>query len=153
MALEKYVKSGCSIADIGTGSGILSIAAIKLGASHVVGVDNDLSVINVAKDNAQKNDVLAKSEFFHGSAADVNGQFDIVLANILHNIIVDIMKDLIKLIKPNGIIVLSGIIKAKEQLVLDCALAQNLIHLETLEEDNWLGIIFKRPDTEAYSAI
>jgi ribosomal protein L11 methyltransferase len=144
MALEKYIKSGCNVADIGTGSGILAITALKLGASHVTGVDNDASVINVAKDNAQKNNVFSQTDFFHGSATNVKNQFDIVLANILHNIIADIMEDLVNLIKPNGLIILSGIIKEKEQFVLDSAIFHGLTHIETLEEDNWVGIILKK---------
>jgi ribosomal protein L11 methyltransferase len=144
MALEKYIKPEHSVADIGTGSGILAISALKLGAGKLIGVDNDASVINVAKDNAQKNGVLSQTDFFHGSASDVNGQFDIVIANILHNIIVDIMEDLCKLIKPHGMIILSGIIKEKEQFVLDSTIFQGLKHIETLYEDNWCGIVLKK---------
>ncbi len=93
-ALDKilYGKSPSSvkIADIGTGSGILAIVGIKLGAESAVGVDNDASVISVAKENAEKNAVLDKCNFYTGVAADVEGQYEIVTANILAHIIIEL---------------------------------------------------------------
>jgi ribosomal protein L11 methyltransferase len=144
IALEKYAKTGLKMADVGTGSGILAVAAIKLGINHVTGVDNDPSVIDVAKDNAQKNNVLSSTDFFHGSASDIKNQFEIVTANILHNIIVEMMKDLYKIVKPQGLIILSGIIKEKEKFVLESALSFGFKYIETLEEDNWVGIVLKK---------
>lgn len=143
IAMEKYLKKGDNIADVGMGSGILSIAGLKLGAKKAVGVDNDPSVIEVAKDNAKKNNVFELVDFYAGSACDINSQFDFVAANILHHILIEIMEDLTKLIKPSGLIVLSGIIKEKEQDVLKSALNSGLKLIEIIEEDNWVAIVLK----------
>ncbi len=88
-ALEKYMKPNDKVADIGMGSGILSILAKKLGASYVYGCDTDDTVIEVAKENAKKNGVDAIFEL--GTADKVNEKFDFVCANILHFVLVDII--------------------------------------------------------------
>lgn len=144
VALEKYVNKLDSIADIGTGSGILSIAGIKLDAQKVVGVDNDPSVIEVAKENALKNDAADKCLFYEGSAKDVNGEYEIVIANILAEVIVSIMDELILLVKNNGKLILSGIIKEKSEMVINAAILRNFELLEILEEDNWVAIVLKK---------
>ncbi|MCK7484573.1 MAG: 50S ribosomal protein L11 methyltransferase [Bacillus subtilis] len=117
VGLEKYVSQGLTIADVGTGSGILSIVGAKLGAKTVVGVDNDPSVIEVAQSNALKNNVSEECSFFEGSTCNINDKFDIVLANILAEVIVSIMDDLISILKPDGKMILSGIIEEKAYLV------------------------------------
>ena len=118
-AIEKYVKQGFEVADIGTGSGILAITAIKFGAEHAVGVDNDPLVIDVAQDNAQVNGVYNKIDFSCATADMIVQQFDFVCANILHNVLAEIMGDLKAIMKPNSMMVLSGILDEKQQMVLD----------------------------------
>ena len=96
-ALEKYMKKGDSVADIGTGSGILSILAMKLGASKTYGCDIDDTVIDVCRENAKINNVECTFEL--GSADSTSEQYDFVCANILHNVLAEIMGDLKKLMK------------------------------------------------------
>ncbi len=141
-ALEKLIPefSGqVSMADVGTGSGILAIAGVKLGVSSVVGVDNDDSVISVAGENAGKNKVQDKCRFFTGSAADIAGEYDIVTANILAETLAGIMPDLQKLLKPGGVLVLSGIIKRKLPLIEQSLNLHGLKIREVPEEDNWVA--------------
>ena len=90
-ALEKYMKQGDRVADIGMGSGILSVLAKKLGASYVYGCDNDDTVIDVAKENAVKNNVECTFEL--GTADKVDDKFDFIVANILHFVLAEIMGD------------------------------------------------------------
>ena len=116
-ALEKYMKPNDKVADIGMGSGILSILAKKLGASYVYGCDTDDTVIEVAKENAKKNGVDAIFEF--GTADKVNEKFDFVCANILHFVLAEIMGDLKNLMKKGAIMSLSGILDEKKQMVID----------------------------------
>jgi len=143
-AIEKYLTPGDKIADIGTGSGILSIAGVKLGAQSAVGVDNDPSVIDVANDNATKNNVSDKITFYEGSAKDVKGQYEVVVANILAHVLIDIMSDLNNLLKPASKLILSGIISEKEQDVIVSAQSYGLKHIETLTEENWVAIVLEK---------
>lgn len=144
MALEKYLAQNDTIADIGTGSGILAISAIKLGAKSAVGVDNDPSVIAVAQDNATINNVDSFCTFYTGSAADVTGEYKVVTANILAHILIDIMHDLHKIVETDGKLILSGIIKQKEQDVIDSAQQHGFKYIETLNEENWVAIIVQK---------
>lgn len=137
MPLEQKIK----MADIGTGSGILSVAGIKLGADFSVGVDNDASVISVASENAEKNDVDSKCKFYTGTAADVEGKYELVVANILAHIIIDAMPDLVNLMKLGSKLVLSGIISSKSQEVQDSAINNGLKIEEVLREESWVAII------------
>ena len=75
------------------GSGILSVVGVKLGADKAEGVDNDPSVIDVAIENAQKNQVQDKCTFYEGTAGDIKDKYDIVTANILANVIISEMPE------------------------------------------------------------
>lgn len=147
-AIEKYVKDGDFVADIGTGSGILAIAAVKCGASHAVGIDNDPLVIDVAIDNAQVNNVLSKIEFEHKTADELlknhSSEFDFVAANILHNVLAEIMEDLKALMKSGAYMVLSGILDEKKQVVYDAIEKHGLCIVETLKQENWIAIVVKK---------
>ena len=147
-AIEKYVKDGDFVADIGTGSGILAIAAVKCGASHAVGIDNDPLVIDVAIDNAQVNNVLSKIEFEHKTADELlknhSSEFDFVAANILHNVLAEIMEDLKGLMKSGAYMVLSGILDEKKQVVYDAIEKHGLCIVETLKQENWIAIVVKK---------
>ncbi len=140
-AIEKYMPKGAVMADIGTGSGILAITAIKCGAQRAVGVDNDPLVIDVAIDNAQVNHVYNKIEFSHKTADELQEKFDFVAANILHNVLAEIMGDLKKLMKPEAKMVLSGILDEKQQVVLDAISKHGLKVVEILSQENWVGIV------------
>ncbi len=140
-AMEKYLNSGDVVADIGTGSGILAIAATKFGASKVVGVDNDPLVIDVAAENAQVNHVLSKIHFSHGTVENVSEKFDFIAANILHNILAQIMGDLKNLMKPGARMVLSGILDEKQDVVLEAVKKHELNVIEILEQENWVAIV------------
>ena len=141
-ALEKYMKPNDKVADIGMGSGILSILAKKLGASYVYGCDTDDTVIEVAKDNAKKNGVDAIFEL--GTADKVNEKFDFVCANILHFVLAEIMGDLKNLIKKGAIMSLSGILDEKKQMVIDAYEKENLELIEEIHQDQWTSFVVKR---------
>lgn len=143
-AIEKYVKQGYEVADIGTGSGILAITAIKFGADHAVGVDNDPLVIDVAQDNAQVNGVYNKIDFSCATADMIAQQFDFVCANILHNVLAEIMGDLKAIMKPNSMMVLSGILNEKQQIVLDAVAKEELKVVEIMTQDQWVGIVVEK---------
>lgn len=143
-ALEKYMKKGDRVADIGMGSGILSILAKKLGASYVYGCDNDDTVIEVAKENAKKNGV--ECEFELGTADKVHDKFDFVCANILHFVLAEIMGDLKNLMKTGALISLSGILDEKKQMVIDAYQKEGLELVEEISQDQWTSFVVKRVD-------
>ena len=141
-ALEKYMKKGDKVADIGMGSGILSILAKKLGASYVYGCDTDETVIEVAKENADKNG--AECEFELGSADKIKDKFDFVVANILHFVLAEIMGDLKNIMKDGAYLSLSGILDEKKQIVIDAIKRENLTIIEEIHQDQWVSYITKK---------
>ena len=143
-ALEKYMKPGDRVADIGMGSGILSILAKKLGASYVYGCDNDETVIDVAKENSKKNNVECSFEL--GTADKIDDKFDFVCANILHFVLAEIMGDLKNIMKPGAIMSLSGILDEKKQMVIDAYEKEGLTLIEEIKQDQWTSFVVKKVD-------
>ena len=138
-ALEKYLKQGDKMADIGTGSGILAILAKKLGASSAYGCDNDDTVIDVAIENAQKNN--EKCCFELKTADKLTEKYDFISANILHNVLFEIMGDLKNLMKDNAKLSLSGILDEKKNVVLEAIERENLKIIDTLTQDQWISYV------------
>ena len=139
-AIEKYLEKGNSMADIGTGSGILAICAKKFGADEVYGCDNDETVIDVCIENAEINGI--KDIVFELKTADkLTTKYDFVCANILHNILAEIMGDLKNLLKPHAKLVLSGILDEKKPVVLDAIQKHGLKITETLHQDQWVAFV------------
>ena len=105
--LERSLTPGLSLLDYGCGSGILAIAAAKLGAGDVLGVDIDLQAVSAAENNANNNNVSAR---FADSANEIKGQFDIVVANILSNPLKALAPAICSHVRPGGKLALSGIL-------------------------------------------
>lgn len=141
-AIEKYMPENADIADIGMGSGILAICAKKSGAKYAYGCDNDETVIDVAKENALKNNVDCVFEL--NTADKINRQFDFVLANILHNILAEIMGDLKAIMKDGAYMVLSGILDEKKSVVLDAIKKHNFELVEEMHQNQWVGLVVRR---------
>ena len=139
--IEKFMPQNSRMADIGMGSGILAICAKKFGADYVYGCDNDESVIDVAIENAEKNNAECKFEL--NTADKISEKFDFVCANILHNVLAEIMPDLKNIMKQGAIMVLSGILDEKKQVVLDAITKYNLKLIEETHQDQWVALIVK----------
>ncbi|MDD3238043.1 MAG: 50S ribosomal protein L11 methyltransferase [Candidatus Gastranaerophilales bacterium] len=147
IAAEKYMPKNANIADIGCGSGILSICAIKNGAKSAVAIDNDKTVIPTAIENAQKNGIEDKIKFKTATIDKIqNIEFDFVMANILHNVLAEIMPDLKRITKKGAKISLSGILEGKEPVVLEAVKQANLKIIETSKIKEWIGIVVERED-------
>lgn len=110
--LERYVTADCSLLDYGCGSGILAIAAARLGANPVTGVDIDPQAVDAAKANAERNGVSAH---FADSREPIDGQFDILIANILANPLKALAPALAAHVRPGGWLALSGILAEQEE--------------------------------------
>lgn len=110
--LERYVTADCSLLDYGCGSGILAIAAARLGANPVTGVDIDPQAVDAAKANAERNGVSAH---FADSREPIDGQFNILIANILANPLKALAPALAAHVRPGGWLALSGILVEQEE--------------------------------------
>ncbi len=143
-AVEKYMPENARVADIGMGSGILAICAKKFGASYAYGCDNDETVIDVARENAVKNN--AECTFELNTADKLTEKFDFVLANILHNVLAQIMGDLKNIMNNGAIMVLSGILDEKKPVVLDAVKKHNLELIEEAHQDQWVALIVRKVD-------
>ena len=113
--LERSVPPGLSVLDYGSGSGILTIAAAKLGAVDVLGVDIDLQAVAAATNNAERNNVSA---CFVDSAQEIKGQFDLVVANILSNPLRALAPAICSHVRPGGKLALSGILAEQSEELL-----------------------------------
>lgn len=140
---EKLPLRHQSLFDVGTGSGILSIAAYKLGAAPIRAVDVDDVAVRVAKENFERNNLpVGQIETAVGSAAQHGGkQWRIVVANILAHILVDIMPHLAASLAPGGTLILSGMIDEQEQEVSTAAAAHNLKIVERRTHEDWVALI------------
>ena len=144
-AIEKYMPQGAEVADIGTGSGILSICAVKFGAKSVYACDVDETVIPVAIENAQKNgvEVPNRAVFELNTADKITKKFDFVTANILHNVLAEIMGDLKRILKPSGILSLSGILDEKKPVVVEAVLKNGLEIVEEIHQNQWSSFVVR----------
>lgn len=119
--LEKHICEGSTVLDIGCGSGILSIAALLLGAKQVTGVDIDALAVKTAVENGEANG-FAEPEYkiLQGNLTDkVQGKFDVVVANIVADVIIMFCKDVAEFMKDDSVFITSGIIDTREQDVID----------------------------------
>ena len=150
--LESTVVPGKPVIDVGCGSGILSIGALKLGASQALAVDIDRAAIISTRENAQANGVLERLETGLGSVTEIlRGDFSLrqaplVLANILAPVIVRLFEaGLTELILPGGVIVLSGILDTQVGQVLEAAEARSLKFIEERKINDWVALSLRRP--------
>lgn len=141
-AIEKYMSEGSKMADIGTGSGILAVCAEKFGAVDVYGCDNDPTVIDVAKENALKN--TAACTFELKTADNLTEKYDFVCANILHNVLAEIMDDLKNLMNDGAYLALSGILDEKKSVVIEAIEKHGLKIVEEIHQDQWTAFVVKK---------
>lgn len=140
--LERYVNKDDEIFDIGCGSGILAIAALKLGAKRALAVDIDDKCIDASHENADLNNLEDKMEIKKGNLLDVvKGRADLIVSNIIAEIIVDEIKNLKNHMDMGGIFITSGIIKERRQMVIDALEESGFEIIDELEKNNWVAIV------------
>ena len=136
--LENYVAEGSKMLDIGCGSGILSIASVLLGAETAVGVDIDAQSVKTAKENAELNNVSGKTEYIVGDLADkISGKYNVVCANIVADVVIRLLGDVRTFMEENAVLLVSGIIDARENDVLAAAEKHGFKVKEKQYKDNW----------------
>lgn len=137
-ALSRAELSGRSLLDVGTGSGILAIAAGKRGAAPIVATDVDELAVRAARENCERNGVAAT--VLEGSAGDVSGTFDVVVANIVAATLQSIAPDLRARLAPGATLVLAGIVAEKEQATLE---AFGLPVSARDQRDDWVSLVLR----------
>ncbi len=139
--LEKYAQKGIKVLDAGTGTGILSIAAVKFEASDVIAFDIDDWCYENAKENSELNNVTDKIDIRIG---DINliseREFDMILANIQKNILLELSGEFAERLKQKGIILLSGLLWDDEGDILEEYASKGFAHLETIRMDDWIAL-------------
>ncbi|WP_313798546.1 50S ribosomal protein L11 methyltransferase [Cytobacillus sp.] len=144
-ALERTVKPGDKVMDVGTGSGVLSIAAAMLGAEKVTALDLDEVAVNSARLNIELNNVHHAVDVKQNNLLDgVEPGADIVVANILAEVILRFTGDVSSVVKQGGFFIASGIIQAKKQEVKDSMIEAGFEIVETLQMEDWVAIIGRR---------
>jgi ribosomal protein L11 methyltransferase len=143
--IERYLKSGDSFLDIGTGSGILMVAAAKLGAGRVCGGDRDGTAVRVAAENLRRNGIDPRRVCLaQGSlATPFRGRFDVVAANILAHVIIELLDDIARLIKPGGVFICSGIIDQNKDLVVGKMRGMGFELVEIRQKEGWVALASK----------
>ena len=137
-------RHGASVLDVGTGSAVLAIAARKLGAGRVVGTDNDPVAIRVALENAERNGA-PNLELSTAELREVSGTFDIVLANILANTLVELAEAITAKVAPRGLLVLAGILSNQAEEVLVPYLGRGLQLRTRVLRGEWAMLELERP--------
>ena len=152
--LKKYVTSETELLDVGTGSGILSIVALKLGAKHAVGTDLDPCAVPAVEENKEANeipveafDMMIGNIITEKEVQDKVGYecYDIVAANILAEVLQALTPVIVSQLKPGGIYITSGIIDDKEQVVRDAVEAAGLKLLEVTYQGEWVSVTAQKP--------
>ena len=144
--LERLLVPGMRVLDLGTGSGILAIAAFKLGAGCVVGLDTDETAIQVARANVEQNGAC-QIRLIHGSlphSTVQDGEYDLALANITAGAVASSAGSLARVLRGNGLLIASGILVERREEV-EAALAESLVVEQSLTDGDWLTVVARKP--------
>ena len=151
--LKKFVKEDTELLDVGTGSGILSIVALKLGAKHAVGTDLDPCAVPAVEENKEVNEIPTQDfDMMIGNIIDDKEvqdkvgyeKYDIVVANILADVLVPLTPVIVNQMKKGGIYITSGIIDNKEETVVEAVKAAGLEVLEVTYQGEWVSVTARK---------
>ncbi len=151
--LKKYVTPETELLDVGTGSGILSIIALKLGAKHAVGTDLDPCAVPAVEENKEANGIPAEAfDLMIGNIIDDKivqdtvgyEKYDIVTANILADVLVPLTPVIVHQMKPGGLYITSGILDVKEEVVKEAVTAAGLEIVEVTHQGEWVSVTARK---------
>ena len=152
--LKKYVTKDTELLDVGTGSGILSIIALKLGARHAVGTDLDPCAVPAVEENKEVNEIPVEAfDMMIGNIIDDKEvqdkvgyeKYDIVTANILADVLVPLTPVIVHQMKPGAVYITSGILDVKEEVVKEAVVAAGLEVVEVTHQGEWVSVTARKP--------
>jgi ribosomal protein L11 methyltransferase len=146
--LERHLRPGDRVLDLGSGSGILAIAAAKLGAAVAVGIENDPEANPVARRNAERNGVAGSIEFIDGDAGDLApllGPADLLLSNILRTVNTALLPAIVSALRPGGLAVFSGMETAEAAPFRAVLAAAGLVERDEVTDTGWWAVAAARP--------
>lgn len=132
----------CSMLDVGCGSGVLSIAACLLGASYVRAIDISPAAVSATRDNAERNGVAGSIEVDTTPLSAIEATFDVVVANVLAPALVEMSDDLVRVLGPSGVLVVSGVLEGRHDHVLDALAPLRVAH--EASRDGWSAVSLRR---------
>jgi ribosomal protein L11 methyltransferase len=144
-ALEDFVQPGMEVLDLGTGSGVLAIAAAKLGAARVLAVDNDPQAVVVARRNVIDNGVGDRVQVREGSLLDISDYYDLVVVNILARVIVELIEEgLAEHLRPEAVLITAGITIDSASGVAAAFERGGLDLTDQRQQDDWISLLARR---------
>lgn len=148
LGTEEVVKPGDKVLDVGTGSGILAIAAIKIGATRADTVDVESVAVRATAENAERNGVADRIAVKQGSVGPgepfFGEQYDVVIANIIARILIELSEPIVQHTKLGGSIVLAGIIESREQDVIEAFTSQGAEVVNRRSQEDWVSLVLRR---------
>lgn len=145
MAIEEYIKPGDKVLDIGSGTGILAITAVKLGAASALGIDNDEWCILNGVENCRLNSVDNKVEIRLAEISQITEkEFDLIAANIQKNVLIDIAEEISTKLKRGGLAVVSGLLNYDADDLISHYKKYGMHFLDKYEMGEWAAVLFKR---------
>lgn len=142
---KRLKKRGLSLLDVGTGSGILSIAAARLGAKEVLGIDIDRLAVEIARENVSRNQVSDTVRIKKGRIGDIRKRFDLVVANLDFRSLKKIRMALIRHIKRHGFLILSGVLETEEERLRQQYIDTKILQwIETDRKGEWVCLTFQK---------
>jgi ribosomal protein L11 methyltransferase len=143
LLLEKYISAEQTVLDIGTGTGVLAIAAVKLGAQSAMAIDNDDWCYENGVENIKINEVEEKVTIRTAAIDQIEPmEYDVITANIQKNVLLEISRDIRMHLKEGGLLLLSGLLSGDESDIRRQYEQFGLIYIETLAMDEWIAIVF-----------
>lgn len=142
--VEKYTKPGCSILDVGTGTGILAIAAVKLGAQSGVGLDNDEWAIANAQENVTANGLAGKIAISSAPVLEIHSTFDLITANLSFPTIIELLNQFRRKLRDSGILLLSGLLDSDQKKLFRHLELNGLEIIDQLSENEWIALAARK---------